>query len=97
MYSKLRIVYFLERFLKYNLKNPLFYFVIIDWALTQYILKTWIGFEYNPVVKYLWNDLALLVSIVLVSLVPKWVIRYILIGWYSFIIIRHIFIILWVI
>lgn len=97
MYQKLRIVYFLERFLMYNLKNPLFYFVIIDWVLTLYIVKSWIWFEANPVVDFMGNDLALLVSIVLVSLIPKWFIRWILIAWYCFIISRHLLIILWII
>lgn len=97
MYQNLRIVYFLERFFKYNLKNPLFWFVLLDYWLTKIIINKWLWFEANPIVDFMWNEMALLVSIVLVSLVKKWIFRWILIAWYCFIISRHILIILWVI
>lgn len=97
MYQKLRIVYFLERFLKYNFKNPLFWLVILDYLFTKIIINNWLWFEANPIVDFMWNEMALLVSIILVSLVKKWILRWIFIAWYCFIISRHVLIFLWII
>ena len=96
MYKEIKSLYYLSK-LKYFLKNPLVWFVIIDWALTQYIVWTWIGFESNPIVDYLGFNTALVVSLLVVSFIPKGFFRWALIAWYCFIISRHLLIIFWVI
>lgn len=96
IYKKLRIVYFLERFLKYNFKNPLFWLVSIDWILTKIIINTWLWHEHNIIVSYLWYDFTFLLAVVIVSLMKKWTIIYwVNIVFFIYIIIRHILILCW--
>ena len=84
--------------LRFVLKDYLFWAIFLDFVLTVLIVETWIGFENNPFVIYLWHFPSFFISFLILyfalyELKSCWL-YLVYFVWYTFLCVNHLVIIL---